>query len=92
MADEVVRLVHGDAKPPYVSTTVLLVGQQVAYKDSDPVTYDGDDAAFTRAYAELCAPARVKIDMHNMGEKQVVVDGHTVTVPVVQRTLRLLDG
>lgn len=78
--DSVVRLTMGEVQPPYVSTCVLAPGMRVAYRDSQPVTYDGADVnAFVRAYADLCAPARVKIDQWQHGDQ-------------LQLTLRLLDG
>ena len=88
----VVRLTHGEARAPYVNSVVLVPGLQVAYRDSDAVSYDGDDGKFTNAFAALCAPARVKIDKFQLGTKQAVVEGNAVEVPVYQRTLRLLDG
>lgn len=88
----VVRLTHGEAKAPYVNTVVLEPGLSVAYRDGDPVTYDGDPGKFVNEFAHHCHPARVKIDENNLGKKNVVIDGHTVEVPVVQRTLRLMDG
>jgi hypothetical protein len=91
-AAAVVRLTHGEARAPYVSTVVLESGMQVAYRDGEPVSYDGDSGKFVNAFASQCAPARVKIDEFELGKKKIVADGQTVEVPVMQRTLRLMDG
>lgn len=93
-AKTVVRLSHpaADAQKSYVTDVVLENGMAVAYRDSAPVVYAGDVAAFVRDFSNLCHPARVKIDEQDAGEKTVTVEGVTVKVPVKRRHLRLIDG
>lgn len=88
---------HQDPNSPdrLVSDVILMPGvrvQPMTGKRSRPVTYTGDLPAFLNEMGDAAAPAVVRCDERQVGEKELVVEGHLVKAPIIERRVRLADG